>query len=201
MTVLFFLHGGTTFARDDDFRSFLRSRPLSLRSPRRWSSLLSERFSSWVVVLPRLPCKERASFDDWRLVFERYVSLVPSGEPIVLVGHSLGALFLVRFLSEVVLPSDRRVLASFLVAPPFEENGLSEELSGGFFVPDDLSLFGRQAGILHFFFSRDDPVVPFAHQEKFRSCLPSASFHTFSDAGHFLMEDFPLLFDLIRDLF
>ncbi|MDP2788526.1 MAG: hypothetical protein Q8O46_00530 [bacterium] len=48
-----------------------------------------------------------------------------------------------------------------------------------------------------FYHSKDDPVVPFAEMEKYKTKLLEAKFSIFEDRGHFGQEEFP---EIIKDI-
>jgi predicted alpha/beta hydrolase family esterase len=51
-----------------------------------------------------------------------------------------------------------------------------------------------------FLFSKDDCIVPFSHQEKYAQKLPEAKKVVFQDRGHFKLEEFSEIVELIKSL-
>jgi hypothetical protein len=60
------------------------------------------------------------AYADVARAFERFVALIPAGEPIILAGHSQGALHLTRLLREKVAgtPVAQRIVAAYVVGWP-----------------------------------------------------------------------------------
>src|SRR3989344_7871429 len=103
---------------------------------------------------------------------------------VILIGISLGGMFLAKYLSENKFP--KKLLSVYLVCPPFD-NTLSEEtLAGGFELKSNISLIEKQAKNLYLMFSKDDNVVPISHAEKYRKKLKHAKIIIYeSKNGHF----------------
>ena len=57
----------------------------------------------------------------------------------------------------------------------------------------------NRIGEIHIYHSIDDEIVPLSESEKYHAQLPNSIFHTFTDRGHFLGEDFPELFKNIKN--
>ena len=116
----------------------------------------------------------------------------PDGEAI-LVGHSLGASVLLKYVSEET--ADRPVAGLFLVATPYwgaEDWEVGEyELHPDFAskLPEDLPVF--------LYHSRDDEVVPFAHLALYAEKLPRATVREFDGRGHQFDAD---LSEVARDI-
>lgn len=111
---------------------------------------------------------------------------------IVLVGFSLGAVFIAKYLSERKV--SKNILGVFLVAPPFGNFDSIEELCGGFEMGDDLSLIDMSCNNIHMFFSVDDVIVPISHMNEFEKRLDNVNFHLLKNRhGHFILEEFPEL--------
>ncbi len=111
----------------------------------------------------------------------------------ILVGHSLGASILLKYLSEG--NAEKPVAGVFLVAPPYwgaEDWEVSEYALQADFaskIPKELAVF--------FYHSRDDEWVPFAHLTLYAEKLPQATIHQFDDRGHQFDDD---LSEVTRDI-
>jgi hypothetical protein len=116
---------------------------------------------------------------------------------VILIGHSLGGVFLARYLAEHISPV--RIRATLLVAAPYREDDLDESLAG-FVPPALLALLDQQGGSLYIYHSTDDPVVPYTHGELYARALPRATFRRCEGLGHFNVESFPILEDDLRSL-
>jgi predicted alpha/beta hydrolase family esterase len=161
-----------------------------------WVDALEKTLSKqFEIIRPRMPRSENAHYDEWAIHFERFFSFFRDGA--VLVGYSLGAVFLAKWLANNRFP--KKISGVFLIAPPFDNTLSDEELTNGFVIRGNLSNISKQCDNVHLFFSENDDSVPIVHSEKFRKKLPEANFHIYSDKnGHFCVETFPELVRLIR---
>lgn len=191
------IHGGTTFKNEKGYLHYLKTKRISTEKKIGWTGEylengLGNRFK---VVAPRMPLQDNAKYRDWKILFERYLDLL--SEDFILIGNSLGGMFIAKYLSENELP--RKTLSTFLVCPPFDDTLPGETLSGGFKLKNDLSLLEKNSRRLHLLFSRDDDVVPVAHAEKYRSKLPRARINIYKNKnGHFLISKFPEIIKKIK---
>lgn len=196
---LLYIHGGTTFPSHEEYLAFLRTKTLTLdrlRSSRDWKSDLTETLGpSFDVFAPRMPNGMNAVYAEWELWFSRLLPLFDDG--LILIGHSLGGVFLVRYLSEHELPV--RIAATLLVAAPFQDTDLDESL-GEFIPPQDLQMFEVHAGRIFLYHSTDDPVVPYTHVALYAHKLTNATVRTCENMGHFNTPSFPQLEADIRSL-
>lgn len=108
--------------------------------------------------------------------------------PVVVVGHSVGASVLVKWLSE--REDDNAIAGVFLVACPFwggdgwryegyEELALPPKPAAGFST-------GLPVYLYH---CRDDATVPFDHLALYVRALPQATARALDEGGHQLNDD------------
>jgi predicted alpha/beta hydrolase family esterase len=146
---------------------------------------------------PALPHEEDASYEKWKHQLEK--ELAPMQGPIVLVGHSVGASILIKWMSE--MGAEKPVAGMFLLACPFwggngwrysgyEELMLSE---GG---TTNLSK-GRQLFLYH---CRDDATVPFDHLALYAQILPVATVCERDEGGHQFNNDLSFVAEDIKSL-
>ena len=197
------IHGGDSFAEYELFLELLRTKPipdpLGLEKSKGWKDTLSERLGEeYEVYYPKMPNKENARYKEWKIWFERYVEFLR--ESVVLIGHSQGACFLAKYLSENKMPVSVRAL--YLVAGPFESGSYTGADDGGDFGFDPSKLTGlkEQVDEICIFHSKDDPVVPFSQALRYKEALPEAELVAFEDKNHFLLEEFPELVETIKKL-
>jgi predicted alpha/beta hydrolase family esterase len=193
MKQLVFVHGGEAFNTYKDYIDALRTWEYdpSQEHPRRWKDALAESLGEeWQVLMPSMPSKNNAKYLEWCIWFDKVAERL-TGE-VVLVGHSLGGIFLAKYLSEGSVPVPVR--ATFLVASVFDDE---EEALADFILPPSLARFREQAGQVFLYHSTDDDIVPFAHLAKYQEQLPDATVRTFTDRGHFLIPEFP---EIIADI-
>ena len=192
------IHGGMTFRNRGDYLHFLKTREISPEKKIRWSDeyLTSALGKHFEIIRPRMPLSDNARYEDWKIHFERYIPFLRDG--VMLIGNSLGGIFLAQYLSENKFP--RKIASVFLVCPPFDDTIKGEDLCGGFRLKSDLSLIEKNADHIHFLFSKDDDVVPVSHAEKYKAKLPNAKLHLYkSKNGHFQTATFPEIVTMIRN--
>ena len=193
------IHGGTTFDSYDNFLNYLKSQEIyldRLRGLKNWKETLQNYLGhDFDVILAKMPNKNNAKYLEWAIYFNNLVPLLD--DDLILVGHSLGGIFLAKYLSENKLP--KKMLSVYLIASPFDNSLPGEDLVGGFKLGADLSLIEKNVKNINLLFSKDDQIVPLSHVEKYRVKLPRASFVIFeSKNGHFLVSEFPEIVKMIK---
>ena len=198
---IMFVHGGEVFADRKDLLEYLRTgRQLRdlMWSPelrKHYHEAIARRFFDRAeIFMPEMPNKLDARYAEWEVWFDRYVPLLRDG--VILIGSSLGGIFLAKYLSTRTLPVTIRLLV--LVAAPFDDE--SEYTLGDFRLPAELDGIARQAAQIRLYHSKDDPVVPFTELEKYARALSGAEATVFEDRGHFAVEDFPELSEKIAEI-
>jgi predicted alpha/beta hydrolase family esterase len=191
-----FIDGGMTFEKRDEYLEYLKEREVSLEEEEKWykGDYLPENLEADFVELD-MPCSDNAKYEDWKITFEKYLPLLE--DQIVLIGFSLGGIFLAKYLSENEFP--KNIISLNLVAPPFDDSLPEEDLAGGFELPEDISVIREKAGKTRLFFSKDDNVVPVSHAEKYREKLENPETNIYKDKeGHFQAKKFPELIQKIN---
>ena len=193
------IHGGDTFDTHKDYLSFLKNREISLdrlRLKRDWKDTLSEKLGeNFDVLSPRMPNGTNARYKEWKIWFERVIPFID--KDVIFIGHSLGGIFLAKYLSENTFPV--KIKATILAAAPFDDEESDESLSD-FKLPPSLKKFSEQGGEIYLIQSQDDPVIGFGELEKYKKAIPTAKTMTFKDREHFNQEAFPELIQLIKTL-
>ena len=187
------IHGGTAFNTHDDYLTSLRTKEVRLdRTPRTdWKDTLAETLPDYEVIYPYMPSAGNAKYSEWCIWFERLVPLFHDN--ITLIGHSLGGVFLAKYLSEHVLPVS--VASIHLVAAPYDADGVDEGLAD-FRITTPVQLPTKN---VYLYYSTDDFIVPITEGEKYRRDLPDAEYVSFTDRGHFFMQQtFPELVERLR---
>lgn len=196
---IFLIHGGMTFKNRKDYLQFLKTREISLEKKVYWSDkYLEENLGdNFEIIRPKMPLKEFARYEDWKIHFER-LSL-HFKDDVILIGVSLGGIFLAKYLSENKL--SKRALATFLICPPFDDTLTGEDLVGGFKLKSNLNLIEEKAKNVFLMFSKDDDVVPVSHAEKYRGKLKNAEIIIYeSKNGHFRISEFPEIIGMLKSL-
>jgi predicted alpha/beta hydrolase family esterase len=194
---ILYIHGGSTYRSRKDFLATLKVLKISIEKRIRWSDdfldqQLGDKFD---IIRPKMPLKEFARYSEWKIFFEHYFPYLRDG--IVLIGSSLGGIFLAKYLSENKFPI--KISSLVLVAPPFDNSLSSEELVGGFKLKSNLLLISQNCPQVNLLFSEDDPLATLAHAQKYRQKLPQANFVFFqSKNGHFKVSEFPEIIEMIK---
>jgi predicted alpha/beta hydrolase family esterase len=196
---IIFIHGGMTFKNKKDYFSYLKNKEISLDKRIRWNEeyLDKELGKNFQIIRPNMPLSQYAEYKDWKIWFEKYIPYLRSN--VILVGVSLGGIFLAKYLSERNF--SKKILATILICPPFDDTLSGEDLVGGFKLKSDLSLIERNSKNLILMFSKNDDVVPIKHAEKYKSKLKNAKVIIYKNKnGHFKVAKFPEIIKIIKTL-
>ncbi len=197
-TQILIVHGGMTFKNRKDYLHFLKTREISIKKKVKWSEKYLDKSlgRSFEIIRPHMPLSEDAKYNDWKIHFERYIPYLRNG--VILIGYSLGGIFLAKYLSEHEFP--KKILSTYLVCPPFDDTCFEEDLVGGFKLKSDLSLIEKNSKKLTLFFSKDDDDVPISHAEEYRKKLKNPRIIIYkSKNGHFKIAKFPEIIKMIKD--
>ena len=180
LPTLVILGGGEAFDNDSEYLATIQSWGVRFFEDRTsWKTTLYRELSDrFRVLIPELPCKQNAKYDEWELFFEKFAPELDP-ETTTYVGHSLGAVFLAKYFSENPI----RAKALHLVAAPFDKCGTFE-------LGANLPNMTKNVPDIHFWHSEDDPVVDFGDLSKYLSAFPGATAHVFKDRLHFNQERF-----------
>lgn len=150
------------------------------------------------VFTPSMPNKQNADYEEWSIWFERHFEYLR--DEVVLIGWSLGGMFLAKYLSENTLPFKPKAL--FLLAAPCGTfaNTDGDDCGNFQFDPEILSKLRDLPLNITIMHSKDDFVVPYEHAIEFKKHLPKAELITYSDKNHFLIPEFPELLDKIKGI-
>jgi len=195
---IFMVHGGMTFKNKKDYLYFLKTREISIEEKIKWSNEYFKKKlgKDFKIIKPRMPLQDNAKYEEWKIHFERHFPQLRNN--IILIGLSLGGIFLAKYLSENKFP--KKILSTYLICPPFDNTLKGEDLVGGFKLKSDLSLLEKNSKNLYLMFSKDDDVVPISHAEKYRKKLKNANIITFeSKNGHFKISKFPEIIKMIKE--
>lgn len=197
-TQIIYIHGGMTFKTHEDYINYLKTKEIDLQKKDRWSSkyLKTQLEDDFDIITPRMPLSDNSKYEEWKIIFERYLEL--TNNKIILIGESLGGIFLAKYLSENKV--NKNLISVYLVCPPFDNTLTGEDLVGGFKLKENLSLILENCPNTTLMFSADDDVVPVNHAEKFKEKLPKANILIYIDKnGHFVVEEFPEIIEMIKN--
>lgn len=194
-----FIHGGETFNKYEEYIKYLKNAEFNPRGnkEKKWKDSLGEELGSdFEVIMPRMPSKDNAKYKEWKIWFEKTLPYLKNNA--VFIGHSLGGIFLAKYLSENRVP--KKIRATYLIAAPYNDKNSKNPLSD-FVLPKSLKKFERQSGKIFVYHSRDDQMVPFDALNKYTKAIPSAEKVTFKNKGHFPQKNFPELIGSIKRLY
>ncbi len=197
-TQIFLIHGGMTFKNKKDYVHYLKTKKVSVKKKANWSGeYLNKKLGrNFEIIRPRMPLQDYASYSDWKIMFKRYIPLLRKN--VILIGNSLGGIFLAKFLSENKFP--KKILSVYLTCPPFDNSLPGEDLVGGFKLKSNLSLIEKNCKNVNLLFSKDDPVVPVSHAKKYQKKLKNARIIIYkSKNGHFSIAKFPEIVKMIKE--
>lgn len=201
-----YIHGGESFENHDDFIERLRTQNLWHMEPaeagkKKWTQTLADALGvEYEVIMPPMPNKQNAKYEEWSIWFERHFPYLRDG--VILTGCSLGAMFLGKYLSQNELPFQPGmvVLMAGLWRLSSDDNELYKDCKDFLVTPTSAALLIEKCPKVVVMHSKDDFVVPFSHGEALAAAMPQAEFITFEDKNHFLVEEFPELVELIRTI-
>lgn len=191
------IHGGMTFKNRKDYLRYLKTKEISVEKRERWAEgyLDKELGKKFQIIRPHMPVSENAKYEDWKIYLERHFPYLRNN--IILIGGSLGGIFLAKYLSENKFP--KKILSTYLISPPFDDTCFHEDLVGGFKLKSDLSLIEKNSKNLTLLFSKDDDSVPVSHAEKYRKKLKNPRIIIYkSKNGHFKISKFPEIVRMIK---
>ncbi|HEY4528551.1 MAG TPA: alpha/beta hydrolase [Candidatus Paceibacterota bacterium] len=191
------IHGGDTFETYEQYLNFLKNYEINIEKYKTdiddWKPWLRKILKDeYEVILPVMPNKFNAQYEEWKLWFEKFTPFI--NDEVILIGHSLGAAFLAKYLSENEFP--RKIKAVMLVGAVYDKDCEGYPLLS-FALPDKLNLQTSNAMIYH---SKDDPVVPFRALEQYQKALPNAQIRIFEDRKHLNQPEFLELLEDIKIL-
>lgn len=192
MKQILYIHGGDSFTSEEAALAYWRDweieNPFTHQKTKKWrESVREELADTHMLADPKMPNPMNAHYAMWSMWFEKYLPFLNDG--VILIGHSLGANFLAKYLSENELPI--RIAQLHLVAGCYGE--------GDFILTDSLEGVTQQVEKIFLYHSHDDDLVPFSDAQKYQKALSTATLQEFTDRGHFFaQEDFPELVANIR---
>jgi len=157
-----------------------------------WKDTLStDLWEEYEVIHIPMPNPYFAHYEYWEQMFEKAREYFDAEN--IFVGHSMWAIFLMKYLEKNSLPA----LSIHLVGVCHGDT--PSEKIGSFALTSDGSNIHISHEKLHFYFSKDDEIIPFVECEYFQTLFPKSHFHTFPNRWHFVdQEHFPELVHAVR---
>lgn len=179
------IKGGQTFENKEDFYNYLRNIELDpFNKYQSWvDNITTDLGESYEVIIPLMPNKQSADYEAWKIWFERYLKFIK--DKAIIIGFSLGATFILKYLSENDLPKKISQLHLVSTCVVDEISYFSEKLNTFEFDISKIERIKNMCSDIHIWHSMDDNIVPILNGELVYKYLPNANFHKFMDRGHF----------------
>ena len=193
------IHGGDAFDTYQEYVSFLKHWKIDFTDYQNqrtgWKKTLGKALGArYEIIAPDMPNKINAKYAEWKIWFKKFIPHLRNG--VVFVGHSLGGIFLAKYLSEHSFP--KKIKATFLIAAPY--GTARHESLADFILKKSLAKFAVQGGSVVLYHSADDKIVPVSNVRHYQKALPGARMVIFKNRGHFNQKTFPELVRAIKKL-
>jgi uncharacterized protein len=191
--------GGDVFASYKEYLNYLKNYKFDIRKLkiRRWKENLPESLGEgFEVIFLKMPNTLNAKYAEWKIMFEKLIPFLKNNP--ILLGHSLGGIFLAKYLSENRF--SKKIKATFLVSAPFDHKEYKNETLGDFKLGknlENLENLEKQGGKIFIYHSEDDNLVSFKDFLKYKDNLPKAETRIFKNRGHFDQQKFP---EIVKDI-
>jgi uncharacterized protein len=140
-----------------------------------------------------MPDEDDPNFELWRRDIENELALLR--EDIIVVGHSVGAYILLRFLVEQHV--EHSLAGIFLIAMPFI-GGKGWQLEGAL-EKSFATKLPRHTPIF-LYHCQDDTVIPFEHLRLYEQEIPQATVRIINEGGHQLNNDLSKVAEDIKSI-
>jgi hypothetical protein len=142
--------------------------------------------TAYELLYPKMPHECEPDYRIWKTQIGKKLGRLKNGA--ILVGHSLGASFLLKYLSDEKV--EKGIAGIFLIATPYwGGDGWRYQGYESVALPTDFPSKLPSSSPIFFYHSRDDQIVPFAHLTVYARKLPQATIHALDARGHQLKND------------
>jgi valyl-tRNA synthetase/predicted alpha/beta hydrolase family esterase len=197
---LVFIHGGEIWKDCETYVSKIESGEIDWRffgennhNKSSWKTEIKDfcQANQIQTLFPQFPNSINADYKKWKMVFEKTLPYINSSS--ILVGHSLGSMFLTKYLSENELEIGKLFLVSggLWDSRDLELDDFNDKWSVENF--ENLDNLGGKVYIIH---STDDKVVNIQKSLDLRVKLPNANLVQLENYGH-INSQCPELLELI----
>jgi serine hydrolase len=143
------------------------------------------------IIFPKVPNESDPKYDIYKRTIEEEIENIRV--PVFLVGHSLGACFLLKYLTEKKI--DKNISGLFLISTPFwGKGGWQYE---GFTLDSKLASMKTSNIPTYFYHSTNDRIVPYSHLDLYENKFPHAKIRRIIGRGHQLQND---LSEVVHDI-
>ena len=116
------IQGGHALNFHENFLSVLKKKKVTADSFKLgygWKEDLHKKLKrQFEIFFPKMPNRENVTYAEWKIWFEKLIPFLKND--VTLIGHSLGGIFLVKYLSEKRFP--KKIKGLYIVAAPFFNN-------------------------------------------------------------------------------
>jgi len=198
---ILFVSGGLTFKDNQQAIEYYKNKDIDevwdSKSWREWLFWSLENQADLVNV--KMPMKDSADYEVWKIIFEKYFVKLNSNE-LVLIGYSLGTIFLMKYLLENGF--SKKIKQLHLVAPivgnEFQPATDTENTGTFTFDYQNISQLEKYCEEIYIWHSKDDAMCSFKNAQYINENLPKSILQTFENRGHFFQSTFFELFDVLR---
>lgn len=153
----------------------------------------------WNVEIPSLPTPKNQSLDSWTTIVKNQVSNLNNID--LLIGHSLGATFILRLLESNLIQPQQTILVSALIDKI--NNAEYDSLNASFItLPYQWDMIKKSCKEITILHGSDDPYVPLEQPETIAKNL-NIPLHTIKNGGHLNTEsgytEFPDILPYIHE--
>jgi hypothetical protein len=147
--------------------------------------------NGYEIIFPGMPDESDPNYEKYKTRIEKEIGKI--NDDLTLAGHSLGACFLLKYISENKIK--KNIYGLFLLSTPFWGPGGWE--FEGFTINNELAAKKVSDIPLFFYHCTDDEVVPFSHITLYEAMFPSGKFRKIAGQGHQFDDD---ISDVARDI-
>jgi predicted alpha/beta hydrolase family esterase len=146
---------------------------------------------------PVMPHEDDADYEIWKVQIAS--ALTAMTDPVLLLGHSVGASILLKYLSEIEV--ERTIAGTFLIATPFwGGDGWRYEGFTRLALQEGFATELPEGAPIFLYHSRDDEIVPFTHLGLYAQSIPQATIRELNGRRHQLNNDLSEVAEDIRGL-
>jgi serine hydrolase len=137
--------------------------------------------SAYDLRYPTMPHESDPDYQQWKTSIGKEMAALADGA--IIIGHSLGASFLLKYLSEEKVG---KIMAGlFLIATPYwGGHGWRYEGYDRVALREDFAAKLPRGAPVFLYHGRDDEIVPFAHLALYAEKLPQAAVRELDGRGH-----------------
>ncbi|HEX5172351.1 MAG TPA: alpha/beta hydrolase [Cyclobacteriaceae bacterium] len=151
-------------------------------------------FNTHELFHPYMPDPENPHYDAWRITIKKELDILSNNT--LLIGHSLGASTLLKYLSESF--DEKAIGGLFLIAAPYW--GTDDWNVDEYVLTKNFSSNLRRIPDVFLYHSKDDEVVPIRHLTHYADEMPWATVRVCEGGGHLFGHGLPELITDIKSL-